>query len=347
MRNIEAILKNPKSFFCAPYFIAEIGVNHGGDINLAKKMILDAHQAGADCVKFQIYKASTLARKESPSYWDLTEEPTKSQHELFSNYDKLGFEDYSNLKNYCDDLGITFNATVFDFKQVKRYDSLLSFYKIASADLTNYLLLDEIARTGKPVVLSTGASSFEEITLAIHRLEASNSGQIILLHCVLNYPTPVDKAGLGRILLLKDQFPNKLIGYSDHTIPTINHDILITSALLGSILLEKHFTHDKSLKGNDHYHSFDKADLISYNDKLKELRKILKLNDLSEEQSARENARRSIVADGKINKGELFTLSNITVKRPGNGISPQYIDNIIGRRASKDYYDDDLIDEKI
>ena len=129
MRNIEAILKNPKSFFCAPYFIAEIGVNHGGDINLAKKMIFDAHQAGADCVKFQIYKASTLARKESPSYWDLTEEPTKSQHELFSNYDKLGFEDYSNLKNYCDDLGITFNATVLILSKLNGMTRCCHFIK--------------------------------------------------------------------------------------------------------------------------------------------------------------------------------------------------------------------------
>ena len=178
-------LEYKNKFMFDPYFIAEIGVNHENSIEKAKLMIEQAFSSGANAVKFQSYKADRLAAKDSPSYWDITEESTNSQYELFKKYDSLVKEDYLALKNYCDDLGIEFLTTPFDTFFVDELDEILTFYKIASADITNYPLLEKVASKGKPIILSTGASDKKEIESTLKFLETFNV-EIILNQCILS-----------------------------------------------------------------------------------------------------------------------------------------------------------------
>ncbi len=202
-----------------PYIIAEIGVNHEGSLTKAKALIDLAADAGAHAAKFQTYKAATLAAKESPSYWDLEKEPTESQHELFKKYDSFGPDEYAELSGHCKDRSIDFLSTPFDLDAVDMLDPLMSYFKVASADITNLPLLRKVASKGKLVILSTGASSLAEIEFAISTLRAWGSSEVILLHCVLNYPTAEEDAQLGMIGVLKRTFPECLIGYSDHVVP--------------------------------------------------------------------------------------------------------------------------------
>ena len=245
----------------SPYVIAEIGVNHEGSIELAKKMIDLATEGGANAAKFQTYKAEKLAVKDSPAYWDTTQEETTSQYQLFKKYDSFEKVDYIELKDYCDQKGIDFLSTPFDVESVSYLSDLMPFFKIASADITNIPLLREVAKYKKPVILSTGASTIPEIENAINELLVNGIKEIGLLHCMLNYPTDYKNAGLSMIKTLKRLFPNRMIGYSDHTMPEVDMLTVTTAVTLGARIVEKHFTHDKSLLGNDHYHAMDINDL--------------------------------------------------------------------------------------
>ena len=264
-------LEYKNKFMFDPYFIAEIGVNHENSIEKAKLMIEQASSSGANAVKFQSYKADRLAAKDSPSYWDTTEESTNSQYELFKKYDSLVKEDYLALKNYCDDLGVEFLTTPFDTFFVDELDEILTFYKIASADITNYPLLEKVASKGKPIILSTGASDKKEIESTLKFLETFNV-EIILNQCILSYPTEIKEANLGMISDLINSYPNNIVGFSDHTPPTEDFYVQIYSVLLGATFIEKHFTFDKSLPGNDHYHSFDASDLSNFYFKLNQFK---------------------------------------------------------------------------
>jgi sialic acid synthase SpsE len=317
-----------------PYIIAEIGVNHEGSFDQAIKLIDLAKKGGADAVKFQSYKANTLASKNSPAYWDKSKEPTSSQHELFKKYDSFNEGEYTALSKYCNNIGIEFLSTPFDDDSIDFLDSLMPFYKIASADLTNLPLLRKVAKKNKPIVLSTGASTLGEIDVAIEILRTNNCNEIVLLHCILNYPTNDNNANLSMISNLKKTYPEYVIGYSDHTLPDENMTSLVTSYLLGAKVIEKHFTHDKLLPGNDHYHSMDVNDLKNFKSILKKV-DILKGNEnikkpIATESISRLNARRSIVLVKNVEAGHVLTELDLICKRPGTGISPLYWDEVIG-----------------
>lgn len=328
------------------YLIAEAGVNHGGDIELAKKMIKDAAEAGADAIKFQTYKAGKLASKNSPAYWDQTKEKSDSQYQLFKKYDKFWVDEYKILADYCKECGIDFMSTPFDSESAEFLNELMPAYKIASADLTNHPFLKQIARYGKPIILSTGASTIGEIDEAVRVIEEEGNQNIALLHCVLSYPTKDEDAHLAMITHLKEVFPKYVIGYSDHTVPDPSMMALNTSAFLGARIIEKHFTYDKTLEGNDHYHAMDAEDIKVFKNNMEIFQAVLGQKEkepLEAEKQAIKFARRSLVANCDIIEGTVITEDMLTWKRPGTGISPKYMDLVIGRKASKNIQEDDIL----
>ena len=326
------------------YFIAEVGVNHEGSLDFAKKMIKQVADAGANAIKFQTYKASKLAAMDSPSYWDLGSEPTKTQYELFSKYDSFDEKDYLELKAYCEKYKLDFLSTPFDMDCVQWLVPLMPKIKIASADIDNFLLLESVAKFDKEIILSVGASTDKEIEDAIKCIRQFNDRTICLLHCMLLYPTPLDLAYLGRIKSLLEMFKDRndiKIGYSDHIAPfEADNDQLIIAAAMGAEVIEKHYTYDSSLSGNDHYHSLNKVGLSKTIKRLRKLKsmakdatqdEILKTQDL-----ARKNARRSLHLKVNKKKGEDVEKKDLIAKRPGVGISPSNYKSITGRRLATD-----------
>lgn len=330
-----------------PYVIAEIGVNHEGSLDLAKALIRQAKAGGCHAAKFQTYKAATLASRHSPAYWDTTKEAATSQFALFSRYDRFGEDEYRTLAAYCVDVGIDFVSTPFDDQAVDFLDELIPFFKIASADLTNVPMLRRIAGKRKPVLLSTGASNLEEIDRAIRELRNGGCETIVLLHCVLNYPTLNRDAHLAMISGLRRSYPELLIGYSDHTLPDQSMTPLVTAYLLGARVLEKHFTHDKTLPGNDHYHAMDEADARRLFAQLQTVRELLGPDEekapLASEEPARRYARRSLVTTRAVPAGAILDAGALTYKRPGTGISPSHWDDVIGMRAAHDLPEDHVM----
>ncbi len=326
------------------YIIAEAGVNHEGSLDTARRLVDLAKEGGADAIKFQTYKAEKLTRKDSPAYWDLSKEPTRSQFELFKKYDAFSQTEYQALANHCRDIGIEFMTTAFDLESLKFVDPMVRVHKVASADLTNVPLLRALAATGKPVLLSTGASSFVEVDSARRLLLEAGADQVALLHCVLNYPTPADRAHLARISTLNRLFDQTVIGYSDHTLPGDFCYPVVLAYMLGARIIEKHFTHDRSLPGNDHYHAMDVHSLKGLRQHLDEAKVLLGSGDehefLKDQIAAIRHARRSIVSNGHIKAGQVLSESNMIVKRPGDGISPMLWDDIVGRKAAHDIPDD-------
>ena len=331
-----------------PYIIAEIGVNHEGSMDQARRLIYLAKEGGADAAKFQSYKADTLASKQSPAYWDTNKEPTNSQHELFKKYDQFGPDDYVALAEHCKRNKIDFLSTPFDDNAIEFLYPLISFYKIASADITNIPFLRKVAAKGKPVVLSTGASTRAEIDIALDTLRKSGCNNIALLHCILNYPTPFEQAHLRMIKGLIRTYPEHIIGYSDHTLPDDAMTSLITAHLLGAEIIEKHFTHDKTLPGNDHYHAMDVNDLKRCVELIDQIH--ISLGSKSEkkpiktEEISRLNARRSIVIAKDIQKGQVLTEKDLTYKRPGTGISPLNWDEILGSKTTSNLKADHILE---
>ncbi len=347
MRKINSIKKFLNKIKFQPYVIAEVGVNHEGSIKIAKKMILMAKKGGANGVKFQTYKAELLASKNSPAYWDTNKEKTKNQFELFKKYDRFNVNDYRKLYQFCKKKNIDFLSTPFDEEAVDFLDPMVPYFKIASADITNYPLLKKIGKKKKITFLSTGASNLSEIKKAISVLKSNGSPMVVILHCILNYPTKENLANLKMISHLKSKFKKHIIGYSDHTLPNEQMDTLTTAYLLGAKVLEKHFTLDKKQKGNDHYHSMDYLNLLQFTNKVKFLNTLIGKSKIKmpiiEEKKSRRHARRSIVVKKFIKKGEKITTKNIISKRPGTGITPMNWSKVIGKRANKNLYEDKII----
>lgn len=337
---------NPKG----TYFIAEIGVNHGGDIGLAKKMIHQVASAGAHAAKFQTYKAEKLAHRDSPGYWDKSEEPTASQHELFKKFDNFGREDYEILAEECEKVGIDFLSTPFDVDCLTWLMPLMPFVKIASADLTNHILLEEVAKFGKPIVLSVGASSDNEIKEVVDLLlKELQVPHLTLLHCMLHYPTAPNDAFLGRINYLNQCYSmdNISIGYSDHVkTETANNDQILLAIAQGATVIEKHFTHDKTIKGNDHYHAVNEVELKNLMDRIRLSELLLGSNDefldrgLKNQELSILNARRSLYYIKDIEAGSELKQGDFIAKRPGHGVSPKEIKQIIGKKLNADVFYD-------
>lgn len=344
--------------FSKGYIIAEIGVNYYDiakkeNISLmeaAKLMIKKAKEAGAHATKFQSYKANKIASSKAGAFWDTKLIPEKSQVELYKKYDLFGEEEYKELSSYCDKIGIDFMSTPFDLDAVDFLKDMQKSFKVASCDLTNYPLLKKIAKIGKPLILSTGGSNFNEIKATVQEIRKVNKNiQIVLLHCILCYPTKNEDANLNRIKIIKENIENVEVGYSDHTFATTGMGILSCAYSLGAKVIEKHFTLDKTLKGNDHYHGMDPKDLKIFRENLEIINLALNKNEkdfLNCEIIARKNARRSLVLNKNMKKGEIIKEEDLICKRPGIGISPTKLNEILGKKVNKDLEEDHILIEK-
>ena len=233
MNLIDLISKHPVPVtrFQRPYVIAEAGVNHEGSMDIARRLIDEAALGGADAIKFQTYKAGTLASKHSPAYWDTSKEPTPSQYELFKKHDSFWKGEFENLKKHCDQAGIAFMSTPFDVESAKFLNDMMDVFKISSSDLTNRPFIEFMCDFKKPIIMSTGAASLAEIAEAVSWIEAKGN-PLALLHCVLNYPTMDENAALGMIPALVRHFPQHVIGYSDHTLPNDMKVLEVATLLL-------------------------------------------------------------------------------------------------------------------
>lgn len=337
-----------------PYLIAEIGVNFfdtAKSLNItameaAKLYVKEAKANGADAVKFQSYKADTIVSKNSPAYWDLSKESTPTQHGLFQKHDSFNKEDYQELCDYSREIGIDFMSTPFDYASADYLYDMIDIYKISSSDLSNTPFIEYIAKKGKPIYLSTGAAYISEIEKAVRVILEAGCVDLCIMHCVLSYPTKNTDANLGMIKHLKAIFPELKIGYSDHTLPDPSMTILTTSYILGATVIEKHFTLDKSLPGNDHYHAMDCRDLkqVSANFELitqvygSEIKSVLPC-----EMVPRREARRSLVLSCDLTEGEMITREHLMTKRPGTGISPEDIEIVVGRTVKQDLQEDTVL----
>jgi len=338
----------------SPYLIAEIGVNfydtakqqNISPLDAAKLYIREAKNAGIDAVKFQSYKANTIVSKNSPAYWDTTKEPTKTQYELFLKFDSFNEKEYRELWCYCKEIGIDFMSTPFDYDSADYLNEMVNVFKISSSDLSNIPFLKHIAKKGKPIILSVGASYMSEVFEAVQAIQEEGCKDLTLLHCVLSYPTKNEDANLNVIKTLKRIFPELKIGYSDHTLPDNTMTILTTAYLYGAEVIEKHFTLDKTLPGNDHYHAGDPSDFKKAVDNFQLIAEI----SGSEEKTVfpceavpRREARRSIVITHNMKKGDTITQKDIMYKRPGKGICPKYADIVLGRKLKIDCDEDTIL----
>ncbi len=330
------------------YIIAEAGVNHNGDIELAKKMIIEAKKAGANAVKFQTFIAENLVSKEAPKagYQNKTTSKNETQYQMLKKLE-LSFEQFKELDYFAGKTGIDFLSTPFDEESITFLSSLnMPFWKIPSGEITNKPYLLKIENTKLPIILSTGMSTMEEITEALELFRNYPREDITLLHCNTEYPTPYKDVNLKAIQVLKDIYGVK-VGYSDHT-PGI--EVPIAAVAMGACVIEKHFTLDKSMPGPDHKASLEPEELTKMVRSIRNIEMALG-NGIKKPSSSEKNnisiVRKSIVAKRNIHIGEVFTEENITTKRPGDGISPMKWFGILGMAATRDYSIDEKIDENI
>ena len=328
-----------KNKSCNTFIIAEAGVHHDCNLNKAKELIDAATEGGADTIKFQTYKAETLVTHWAPTYWKQKKTGGyNTQFECFQKRDKFDFEDYQALYEYANKKGINFCSTPFDQQSVRWLNGIgIPFWKVASGDIDNYPLLEDIAKTQKPIILSTGASYFEEIRNTVDFLKSKGVKELALLHCTLSYPTSNKDANLSRIAALNSLFPEIIIGYSDHTIPDEAVLIPAIAVALGAKIIEKHFTLDRCLPEDDHYHSIDTTMLRQMINHIKLVEDATSLNVgiVASELPARKHARRSLIAKETIPNGTVLSADMIIPKRPGEGISPSQISKILGRKVNK------------
>lgn len=325
--------------------IAEAGVNHNGDFELAKKMVDVAKEAGADYIKFQTFIPENLVSKsaEKAQYQKDTTGETETQLQMLRKL-TLSNENFIQLKEYCDSVGIGFISTPFDLESVEFLDSFgMDFWKIPSGEITNLPYLEAIAATGRKVVMSTGMCDMNEIKAAIEVLEEKGICDIELLHCNTQYPTPYEHVNLNAMKTIADE-TGKIVGYSDHT---QGIEVPIAAVAMGARVIEKHFTLDKNMEGPDHRASLNPIELKAMISAIRniELAVGTGIKEPTESEiSNRQVARKSIVAKRTIKKGEIFTEKNITTKRPGSGISPMRWFEIIGMEAKRDFVEDELIE---
>jgi len=326
------------------FIISEIGVNHNGDIDLAKQMILASKEAGADAVKFQTFTAKSLVSKSTPkvAYQKETTKSSESHYEMIESLE-MSREDHIPIIQFCKDLDIEFISTPYDVDSAKfLHEAGVKTFKTASADIVDLLLHDFLARTGKPVIISTGMATLQEIDEVIEIYRAKDNMNITLLHCVSNYPCKFESLNLSVMTSLKKRY-NLPVGYSDHAIGFIP---AVASIVLGAKVIEKHFTLDKNLPGPDHKAS-------STPEEFKELVNAIRLTETSlgdpvkrvqkEEEQMREIARKSLFFTKELYKGHVVELKDLTLKRPGSGLLASYIPSIIGKKLVCDIAADSMV----
>lgn len=327
------------------YIIAEIGCNHNGDVQLAKKMVDVAVSCGVDAVKFQTFKAEKLISRYAPkaAYQKVTTGTADSQLEMTKRLE-LTFDEYLELRDYCHARGVDVFSTPFDQESL---DFLIStdmpVYKIPSGEITNLPYLEKIGKQKKKVILSTGMATLEEIRQAVAILRENGTSDISILHCTTEYPTPYTALNLNVLHTLKHEFPDLVIGYSDHS---IGSEVPIAAAAMGAAVLEKHFTLDTDMVGPDHKASATPEVLAALVKGVRIVEEALGSFEKHPDPVEEPNkivARKSIVAQIPIKKGQVYTEENITVKRPGNGISPMDWYHILGKEAEQDFEEDQVI----
>lgn len=328
------------------FIIAEAGDNHNGDINLAYKLIEVAKESGADAVKFQTFITEDMMCKDAvmAEYQKVNTGLVESQFDMVKKLE-LSFSDFKSLKKYADEIGIKFLTTGFDNKSVQFISKQLKVdvLKIPSGEITNYPYLVECAKTGLPIILSTGMSTLEELRETVKVLKENGTTKLTILHCTTEYPAPLESVNLLAMKTLKDEF-NCEIGYSDHT---KGIDVPCYAVAMGATVIEKHFTLDKNLPGPDHKASLEPDELKAMVDKIREIEVILGDGDKKPQDAEVKNiaiARKSIVANCEIKQGEIFTENNLACKRPGDGISPMMWNNIMGTKAKRDFKKDERIE---
>lgn len=325
--------------------IAEAGVNHNGNIIIAKKMIDFAKEAGVDYIKFQTFIPENLVSKyaKKAEYQKITTASDESQLQMLRKL-MLSKNEFIELSDYCKATSIGFISTPFDLESVDFLNSFnMDFWKVPSGEITNLPYLVEIAKTGKQIILSTGMSDLDEIDAALNVLHSNGAGKITLLHCNTQYPTPIEDVNLNAMLTLKDRY-NCDVGYSDHT---LGIEVPIAAVALGATVIEKHFTLGSNMEGPDHRSSLEPKEFKSMVSAIRNIEKALGTGNKVASPSETENkdiARKSIVASRMIKKGEVFSKDNITTKRPGSGISPMRWYNVIGAVAKRDFQEDELIE---
>jgi N,N'-diacetyllegionaminate synthase len=328
------------------FIIAEAGVNHNGSLELAKQLIDVAARAGADAVKFQTFRADKLVSKtaQKADYQKQTSDPFESQYAMIKKLE-LSATAHHELIAYCKTKNILFLSTPFDHDSIELLHQLeMSIFKIPSGEITNLPYLRHIGSLGKEVILSSGMATLGEIEDALDILIGSGTPkeQITVLHATTEYPCPIEEVNLRAMQTIKTSFGIKT-GYSDHT---NGIEVPIAAVAMGASVIEKHFTLDKTMEGPDHKASLEPDELVAMVCAIRNIEKALGTGIKKPSPSEVKNmsvARKSIVASRVIQKGDIFTEINLTIKRPGTGISPMRFDEIIGTVAQKDYYEDELI----
>lgn len=327
------------------YIIAEAGVNHNGSIELAKKMVDKAKDAGADCIKFQTFISENIASKNAvkAEYQKQQTNSNENQIDMLKKLE-LSFNEFLELNEYCNKKDIEFLSTAFDLESIDFLNSIgLKRWKIPSGDITNLPYLIKIASLRKPVILSTGMSTMLDIKNAVSVLEENGSGEITILHCTTEYPAPYKDVNLSAMNTIKREF-NAPVGYSDHT---KGIEIPIAAVAMGATVIEKHFTLDRNMEGPDHKASLEPDELKLMVSSIRNIELAMGDGMKKPADSEIKNmtvARKSIVANKDISKGEIFTENNLTVKRPGNGISPMKWFEVLGQTATRDFKEDELIE---
>lgn len=327
------------------YIIAEAGVNHNGSYALACRLADAAKAAGADCVKYQTFRAKKLVSQYAPKA-EYQKETTGAEESQLSMIRKLelSYDEFVSLKAYCGKIGIDFLSTPFDLESIAFLNELgVPFWKVPSGEVTDLPYLLAIAKTKRPVVMSTGMCELEEVRAAAEALTANGTPKLTLLHCNTEYPTPFGDVNLRAMETLRREFGVE-VGYSDHT---RGIEVPIAAAALGAAVIEKHFTLDRTMEGPDHKASLEPQELSAMVESIRHIEQALGSGMKTASPSEKKNravARKSIVAARAIARGELLTEENLAVKRPGTGISPMKWFEVLGTRAVCDFQEDELIE---
>ncbi|MFD1551235.1 N-acetylneuraminate synthase [Putridiphycobacter roseus] len=328
--------------------IAEAGVNHNGDIEIAKELIDVAAKAGVDYVKFQTFKAAQLVNKaaKKAAYQQTNTKNKDSQFEMLRKLE-LSESAHFDLIDYCEKVGVKFLSTAFDFDSIEFLKNKIDFYKIPSGEINNLPYLEKVAALKLPIVMSTGMADMAEVEAAFNVLLQNGIPKetIKILHCNTEYPTPMEDVNLNAMLSIQQKLGVE-VGYSDHT---LGIEIPIAAVALGATVIEKHFTLDRNMEGPDHKASLEPQQLMDMVAAIRNIEKAMGNGIKTPSASEQKNiavARKSIVAGQVIKKGDSFTAINLSVKRPGTGLSPMKWHQIIGEKATQDYQIDDLIKEQ-
>jgi N,N'-diacetyllegionaminate synthase len=326
------------------FIIAEAGVNHNGDMELAKRMVEVAVSFNANAIKFQTFHADKVVIRtaEKAKYQMETTGVSESQFDMLKKLE-LSENQHCELIDHCQKKGIMFLSTAFDPSGIELLESFnVPIYKIPSGEITNLPYLIKIAQTQKPVILSTGMSTLGEVKTAVEILRKNGSDEITVLHCNTEYPTPYEDVNLKAMITMQNELGVK-VGYSDHT-PGI--EVSIAAVAMGATVIEKHFTLDRNMEGPDHKASLEPGEFAIMVQAIRNIEKALGIGEKKPSPSEIKNmpiVRKSIVAQRNIKKGEMFTKDNLAVKRPGTGISPMKWFEVLGTTAARDFAEDELI----